>query len=134
MSKTEATSSMVWTFILALISIMLLSGGQTAIKYGLNDIGGVDLSEGMMGLFKLLQTPWVIIGFVLYGVSAIIWLDVLSKLDFSLAFPLVALTYVFTLLIGRFFFGETVGWERILGVVFIIIGVIFLVRSGTNSG
>ena len=134
MLKTEATPSMVWTFTLALISIMLLSGGQTAIKYGLNDIGGVDLSEGMMGLFKLLQTPWVIIGFVLYGVSAIIWLDVLSKLDFSLAFPLVALTYVFTLLIGRFFFGETVGWERILGVVFIIIGVIFLVRSGTNSG
>jgi drug/metabolite transporter (DMT)-like permease len=134
MSKTEAASSMIWTLLLALISIMLLSGGQTAIKYGLNAIGGVDLSEGIGGLFRLLQTPWVIVGFVLYGFSAVIWLDVLSKLDFSLAFPLVALTYVFTLLIGRFFFGETVGWERILGVVFIIIGVIFLVRSGTNSG
>ena len=130
----EATPAMIWTFVLALISIMLLSGGQTAIKYGLNSIGGVDLSEGIMGLFKLLQTPWVIVGFILYGVSAILWLDVLSKLDFSLAFPMVALTYIFTLLIGRFFFGETVGWERILGVVFIIIGVIFLVRSGTNSG
>ena len=112
---------MIWTFVLALISIVLLSGGQTAIKYGLNSIGGVNLSEG-------------IVGFVLYGISAILWLDVLSKLDFSLAFPMVALTYVFTLLIGRFFFGEAVGWERILGVMFIIIGVIFLVRSGNQSG
>ncbi|MBN1220157.1 MAG: EamA family transporter [Anaerolineae bacterium] len=124
---------MIWTFMLGLISIMLLSAGQTALKFGLNQIGGVSLSDGLAVLLKLLQTPWVIAGFFLYGISAILWLDVLSKLDFSLAFPMVALTYVFTLLIGRFFFGETVGWERILGVGFILIGVFFLIRSG-NPG
>ena len=124
---------MTGTFILGLVSIMLLSAGQTAIKYGLNDIGGVDLSDGIMSLFRIFQTPWVIAGFFFYGVSAILWLDVLSKLDFSLAFPMVALTYVFTLLIGRFFFGETVGWERILGVVFILTGVYFLIRSGASG-
>ena len=124
---------MIWTFVLALISIVLLSGGQTAIKYGLNSIGGVNLSEGIVGLFKLLQTPWVIVGFVLYGISAILWLDVLSKLDFSLAFPMVGLTYVFTLLIGRFFFGEPVGWERMLGVGLIIFGIFFLIRSGVSG-
>jgi drug/metabolite transporter (DMT)-like permease len=133
MQKTEVTRSMTWTIMLGLISIMLLSAGQTALKYGLNEIGGVSLSDGFVGFFKLLHTPWVIVGFVLYSVSAILWLDVLSKLDFSLAFPMVALTYVFTLLIGRFFFGETVGWERILGVALILTGVFFLIRSG-NSG
>jgi drug/metabolite transporter (DMT)-like permease len=46
---------------------------------------------------------------------------------------MVGLTYVFTLLIGRFFFGEAVGWERMLGVVFILGGLFFLVRS-SNSG
>ena len=124
---------MTWTIMLGLISIMFLSAGQTTLKYGLNEIGGVSLSDGVTGLFKLLQTPWALVGFVLYSVSAILWLDVLSKLDFSLAFPMVALTYVFTLLIGRFFFGETVGWERILAVVLILSGVFFLIRSG-NSG
>ena len=124
---------MTGTFILGLVSIMLLSAGQTAIKYGLNDIGGVDLSQGIMSLFRIFQTPWVIAGFFFYGFSAILWLDVLSKLDFSLAFPMVALTYVFTLLIGRFFFGETVGWERILGVALILTGVFFLIRSGTSG-
>ena len=128
--KMEVTRFMTWTIILGLVSIMLLSAGQTSLKFGLNEIGGVSLAEGLVGLFRLVQTPWVLVGFVLYAVSAILWLDVLSKLDFSLAFPMVALTYVFTLLIGRFFFGEAVGWERILGVVLILSGVFFLIRSG----
>jgi len=124
---------MIGTLLLGLFSIMLLSAGQTSLKYGLTVIDGVSLSDGLAGAFKLFQTPWVIVGFIFYGVSAILWLDVLSKLDFSLAFPLVGLTYVFTLLIGRFFFGETVGWERILGVGFILFGVFFMIRSGVSG-
>jgi len=64
---------------------------------------------------------------------AILWLDVLSKLDFSLAFPMVGFTYVLTLLIGRFFFGEPVGWERMLGVGLIVFGILFLIRSGVSG-
>ena len=131
MQKPEVNLTMFGTFLLGLVSIMLLSAGQTSLKFGLNSIGGVSLAEGIAGVFKLLQTPWVIVGFACYGFSAILWLDVLSKLDFSLAFPMVGLTYVFTLLIGRFFFGETVGWERMLGVSLILCGVFFLIRSGT---
>lgn len=121
---------MLGTIILGLVAIMLLSAGQTALKAGLNAIGGVSLADGVGGIFKLFQTPWVIVGFLCYGLSSVLWLDVLSKLDFSLAFPMVGLTYVFTLLIGRFFFGETVGWERVVGVALILSGVFFLIRSG----
>ncbi len=124
---------MIGTFILGLVSIMLLSAGQTSIKYGLLVIGGVSLSDGPTTFLKLLQTPWVIVGFACYGIAAILWLDVLSKLDFSLAFPMVGLTYVFTLLIGRFFFGETIGWERMVGVGFIVLGIFFLIRSGSTG-
>lgn len=122
---------MLGTFLLGLVAIMLLSAGQTSMKAGLNAIGGVSLADGLGGFLKLFQTPWVIVGFACYGLSSVLWLDVLSKLDFSLAFPMVGLTYVFTLLIGRFFFGEAVGWERIIGVTLILSGVFFLVRSGT---
>ncbi|MCB0164042.1 MAG: EamA family transporter [Anaerolineae bacterium] len=133
MQKTEVNQRVVGTILLGLVSIMLLSAGQTSLKFGLNAIGGVSLADGVAGLFKLLQTPWIIVGFGLYGLSAVLWLDVLSKLDFSLAFPMVGLTYVFTLLIGRFFFGETIGWERMLGVAFILGGIFFLVRSGSSG-
>jgi multidrug transporter EmrE-like cation transporter len=124
---------MIGTILLGLLAIMLLSAGQTSLKAGLNQIGGVSLADGIAVFFKLFETPWVIVGFACYGVSSILWLDVLSKLDFSLAFPMVGLTYVFTLLIGRFFFGEAVGWERTLGVAFILCGVFFLIRSGSTG-
>ena len=133
MQKLEVTPAMINTILLGLVSIMLLSAGQTSLKFGLNAIDGVSLSDGIAGLFKLFQTPWIIVGFACYGLSSVLWLDVLSKLDFSLAFPMVGLTYVFTLLIGRFFFGEVFGWERVLGVALILGGVFFLVRSGTTG-
>ena len=133
MRKLEITPSMINTLILGIISIMLLSAGQTALKVGLNAIDGVSLSDGVAGFFKLFQTPWIVVGFACYGFSSILWLDVLSKLDFSLAFPMVGLTYVFTLLIGRFFFGDVFGWERIVGVAFILGGIFFLVRSGGSG-
>jgi drug/metabolite transporter (DMT)-like permease len=132
MIKWEARPQMIFILIVALVAILLLVSGQTLLKVGLNDIGGVSLFDGnpvgsLLGLFR---TPWIILGFVCYGISAILWLDVLSRLDFSLAFPMVSLTYVFALLIGRFIFHETVGLERILGVFFILCGLFFVIRSG----
>ena len=132
MIKWEARPQMIFILIVALVAILLLVSGQTLLKVGLNDIGGVSLFDGnpvgsLLGLFR---TPWIIFGFVCYGISAILWLDVLSRLDFSLAFPMVSLTYVFALLIGRFIFHETVGLERILGVFFILCGLFFVIRSG----
>ena len=132
MIQQEARLQMVFTLLIALVAILLLVGGQTLLKVGLNEIGGISLFEGnpvgsLLGLFR---TPWIILGFVCYGVSAILWLDVLSKLDFSLAFPLVSLTYIFSLIIGRFIFHETVGLDRIVGVLLILGGLFFVVRSG----
>ena len=124
---------MIGTLVLGLVAIMLLSAGQTCLKAGLNHIGGVNLADGVAGLSKLLRTPWIVVGFACYGLSSILWLDVLSKLDFSLAFPMVGSTYVFTLLIGRFFFQETVGWDRMLGVGLILLGISFLVRSSASG-
>jgi drug/metabolite transporter (DMT)-like permease len=123
---------MIFTLSIALVAILLLVGGQTLIKVGLNSIGGISLFGGnpIASLLGLFQTPWIIFGLFCYGVSSVLWLDVLSKLDFSLAFPMVSLTYVFQLVIGRFIFHESVGVERIAGVLLILGGVFFVVRSG----
>jgi drug/metabolite transporter (DMT)-like permease len=123
---------MIFTLLVALVAIMLLVGGQTLLKLGLNDVGGVSLFGGnpIGSLLGLLRTPWIILGFACYGASSVLWLDVLSKLDFSLAFPMVSLTYVFQLLIGRFIFHEIVGLDRIVGVLLILSGLFFVIRSG----
>jgi len=129
--EAKGKGNMTGTLILGLLAILLLSAGQTLLKLGLNVVGGVSLAQGLATWLKLLQTPWVLVGLACYMLSMVLWLDVLSRLDFSLAFPLMGLNYVFIMLIGHFVFHEEVGASRILGVALILAGILFLLR---NSG
>jgi drug/metabolite transporter (DMT)-like permease len=122
---------MLGTWISAFISILLLVAGQSLLKYGLMRAGGVNFGGGeiLRGLRTILTSPYIIVGFGAYGLSALLWLDVLSKLAISYAFPLVSMTYVVTLFVGKFFFGEVITWSRVVGVLTILVGVIFVARS-----
>lgn len=124
---------MLATLALALLCIVLLVCGQTLLKVGLNEIGGIELFSGNVAanLLKVAQTPYIVAGFFFYGLSAVLWLQVLSKMEFSMAFPLVSLTYVFALIIGHFVFHEGVTLSRIMGVALICGGLFFVVSGGT---
>ena len=112
-------------------SIVLLVAGQSLLKHGLNVAGGTSLSEqGIVGtLQRIVSQPFVPAGFVCYAVSSLLWLDVLSKLEISKAYPLVSLSYVFTLLIGLLVFRDQVGWVRLVGVGLICAGVVLVAQS-----
>ncbi len=117
--------------VLAAICILLGIGGQTLLKLAIVRSGGMSILEiGVGGLIrKFMEVPYIVLGFGLYGVSAILWLQVLSKLDISVAFPMVSVTYVATLFVGRFLFDEPVNLSRIVGVLLICSGVFFVIRS-----
>ena len=121
------------TIPLGIVAIVFLSIGQTSLKVGLNHVGGFGIGAGLVDFIKLLSTPWIIIAFACYAFSSVLWMDVLSKLDFSQAFPMVGSVYVFNLLIGRFFFHETFGWGRLVGVGLILLGIFCVARSGSSG-
>jgi multidrug transporter EmrE-like cation transporter len=116
---------------LAFVCVLLVIAGQLLMKLAVLRSGGMPVLEiGISGLVrKFITVPYILVGFALYGVSSILWLEVLSKLDFSVAFPLVSVTYVGTLLVGRFVFDEPVGISRVMGVLLICSGVFFVIRS-----
>jgi drug/metabolite transporter (DMT)-like permease len=115
----------------AAICIVLAVGAQTLLKLAIVRSGGMPVLEiGVGGLVrKFLAVPYIFLAFGLYGLSAILWLEVLTKVDFSVAFPMVSMTYVGTLFIGRFVFNEPVNLYRIVGVLLICSGVFFVIRS-----
>jgi drug/metabolite transporter (DMT)-like permease len=117
--------------LLAAFCILLGLGGQTLLKLAIVRSGGISILEiGVGGLIrKFMEVPYIVVGFALYGVSSILWLQVLSKLDISVAVPLVSLTYVATLIVGRFLFNEPVNLCRIVGVLLICSGVFFVIQS-----
>ncbi len=116
---------------LALFCILLAVIGQTFMKLAIVRSGGMPVLEiGLGGVVrKCLEVPYIFLGFGAYGASAILWLEVLTKLDFSVAFPLVSVSYLLALFIGRFLFHENVNFYRVMGVLLICSGVFFVIRS-----
>lgn len=115
-------------FIILAVTINVI--GQLIIKTGLNRIGAVDFSEGVIQAYqKILLSPYVLAGSVTYAFSILFWLYALSKVDLSYAFPFLALSYVLILIASWLFLGEQVTLLRVVGVCVICVGVFLVYRS-----
>jgi hypothetical protein len=80
------------TILLVLCSVTPAVAGQLILKYAIGRLS-LDMSEtGPVGYYvRLFTTPIVLLGFLMYGLSSLVWLFILSKLPLSLAYPLVAM-------------------------------------------
>jgi drug/metabolite transporter (DMT)-like permease len=114
-----------------IVAVSLGGAGQLCLKYGVKQLGeNVPAAEVLKGIF----TPYVFTGFVLYGLSSLLYLVVLSRLSLSFAYPFVAITFAMVILLSPRLLGETLPALRILGCVIIILGVFTVAASyGTET-
>ena len=117
------------SIVLILINIPLGVMGQFFIKQAINHIGPYSSMPLGTFLYKAFTSPMVILGLFLYLLSAALWVMILSKVDLSLAYPLLSLGYILILFISWAFLHETISPTKIAGVVLIIAGVYFVFRS-----
>ncbi len=114
-----------------LVSVGLAAVAQLTLKHGMNQVrarsGVVELSLG--SLKAVAMTPYVWAGLALFGVSALVWLAVLSRASLSFAYPFAALTYVLILLFDHFVLDEPVTALRWGGVAFIVAGIFLISRT-----
>ncbi|MDO3411180.1 EamA family transporter [Saccharibacillus sp. CPCC 101409] len=73
----------------------------------------------------------LLLGFGFYGLGALLNIALLRVLPLTVVLPANALTYVWTLLLARFYFGEKVGPLRWFGILFILGGLALLVACLT---
>lgn len=107
-------------------------GAQVALKLA---SGGQALSFAEpRALFWTLLTPLALLAMALYAASVANWIVVLSRMDLGLAYPLMALSYILTFLLGLWFFHEPWSWTRLAGVLVIIAGVALLTRPVPAAG
>jgi len=93
------------------------------------DVDGNEYIEYGSGLRAAVAEPYVWIGLAVFGISAVVWLLVLSQASLSFAYPFAALTYVLILLFDMFVLDETVPPLRWGGVGFIAIGIFLISRT-----
>jgi drug/metabolite transporter (DMT)-like permease len=116
---------------LILFSVALAAVAQLTLKHGVDQVtassGTLQLSSD--SLRDVLTTPTVWAGLFLFGLSAVVWLAVLSRTSLSFAYPFASLTYVLILLADRFVLDQDVPGLRYAGVAFIIVGIVLVAQT-----
>jgi drug/metabolite transporter (DMT)-like permease len=115
-----------------LVSVTLASLAQLTLKAGMNQVteasGTVTVSGASLRAIVTNLLVWG--GLALFGVSATVWIFVLSRTSLSFAYPFVALTYLVILLVDRFVLHEPVPPVRWAGVGLIMVGIVLVSRTG----
>jgi multidrug transporter EmrE-like cation transporter len=116
---------------LVLLSVCLSALAQISFKFGVS--GAAAASSGKASLLTVvshaLLTPGVIGGLALYGLGTLIWLGVLRRIDVSQAYPFIGLGIALTAFLGYALFGESLGLQRILGMVLVIGGIVVVAAT-----
>ncbi len=115
-----------------LIAVSITAGvaGQTSIKLGIGQASPLAPLSGIAGVVNLiLSSPLVLLGLMLYGVGALTWIAVLSRLNLSAAYPFLALNFVLIALVSRLFLGEAIPTMRWMGIAVICLGILLIARS-----
>ena len=118
-------------FLLIVICVVLGICGQLLLKQGMSsDPDQVDrVDEVLPRLMKAAMNPAVIAGFLFYGVSAALWLIVLTRNELSYAYPLLSMGYIAVVVLSRVFFHESVTTTRFMGTLVIALGVWLISRT-----
>lgn len=113
--------------ILLLLSVLASVGGQLFLKMGALKLGKVQVSNALTHIFSIMTIPELVIGLACYGFGAIAYIMLLTRVNLSIAGPSVSLVYVFSVLLGFFFFKEAIPINRLVGLGCIISGVILVI-------
>jgi len=119
------------TFGFIISGILLNALAQLLLKKGTNAIGAIHLTADnwfATGLQVATQLP-IIGGLSCYVISVVVWIIGLSRVDVSIAYPMLSIGYIVNAIGAWYFLGEVMSVQRLLAIGVIIIGVALLVRS-----
>ncbi|MBW4443218.1 MAG: EamA-like transporter family protein [Plectolyngbya sp. WJT66-NPBG17] len=116
-------------FALFLVSIVAGTIGQFFLKSGALKLGQLTANNAVSHVIGIATTPELVIGLCCYGVGAVLYILLLTRVPLSILAPAVALQYVFSVMLGKFVFNEPIPVVRLFGIGFIIFGVVLLMAK-----
>jgi multidrug transporter EmrE-like cation transporter len=116
---------------LVLTGVMLNAAAQLLLKAGSRAITDVSFSLANTWTLaaRMALNPPILGGVALYVISVVFWILALSRVDVSVAYPMLSIGYIVSALAGWLLFSEAVSAARIAGIVVIIVGVWLVARS-----
>ena len=119
------------SFALIIAGVVLNAAAQLLLKAGTNAVGQFEFHTSNIvpiGL-KLGLQPYILGGMACYAISLIIWIMALSRVPVSVAYPMLSIGYAINAFVAWQWFGEALAAQKLLGIGFIIVGVVLVTRS-----
>lgn len=104
---------------------ILGAAAQVLMKTGANQMA----HPGLLGMVTNLPLMG---GYCLYGISTLLLVLALKDGELSLLYPVIALTYVWVMVLSFLIFHDNFNLWKILGVAFIVLGVTVLGKGGRS--
>ena len=114
------------TAAILLTSILLATSGQLLLRAGMERVGEItEVGAGeILPLVGRVLTTWQVpTGLGLFGLSSVFWLVTLSRVELSVAYPVVSFGYVLILVFSYVVLGERPGALVWLGAAMIVVGI-----------
>ena len=119
------------SFMLVLAGVLLNAAAQLLLKAGTNGIGAFAFTADNLvpvGI-KVASNPFIVSGLGCYAVSVVVWIMALSRVEVSLAYPMLSIGYVVNAVAAWYLFNEALSAQRMIGIGTIIVGVFLVARS-----
>lgn len=118
--------------ILLLTAVALNTSASILVKKGSGAILSGQKITSIQSLGAIIGpavNPYTIVGLGLLGLSFVAYIFVLSRVQLSIAQPMLALSYVLIGISAHFFFGETLSPLKLFGTGIIVFGVYLISRA-----
>ncbi len=118
-------------FALVLTGVLLNAAAQLLLKAGTNVVGHFEFQlDNLIPIgMKIAFQPYILGGMACYAVSLVVWIMALSRVPVSIAYPMLSIGYVVNAAVAYLWFGEPLVAQKLLGLGFIVIGVVLVARS-----
>jgi multidrug transporter EmrE-like cation transporter len=118
------------SFALLLIAILLGTCAQLLLKAGANAIGPVAYTSDavLAATLGFALEPRILAGTGCYAVSLVLWILALTRVEVSVAYPMLSIGFALNAALAWWLLGEAVTPMRLLGIGVIIVGVVLIAR------
>ena len=112
--------------LISIIQSILLCSGQVLLKLALQRMGAFSWTLDFFS--RNLTNWWFLACGICYGCATTLWLYIIKNFPFSMAYPMVSLSYIFGMFAAMLVFHEQVPTVRWLGVLLIMAGCVLIAK------
>jgi uncharacterized membrane protein len=120
------------TRLLTVIVVLSNVLGNFSLSWGMKH-QATRLANSPWAYIQAIFSPWVLLGTTLLILWLLSRMTLLSWADLSYVLPVTSIGYVLTAFLGKYFFGEQITWQRWLGTIAIMIGMILVGLTAPNT-